>query len=106
MKNLKFTQLQKGNNAHLQLFESIFTEYDQEQREHGSSVSAHVTASELAHGMLNMQGPHDRHLELCYDGDNLIGFLYGKVDHEGHKGFIKPGFGYIMEFYVRPEYRR
>ncbi len=56
--------------------------------------------------MLNMQGSQDRHLELCYEGENLIGFLYGKVDHEGHKGFIKPEYGYIMEFYIKPEYRR
>ncbi len=53
-----------------------------------------------------MQGPHDRHLELCYDGDSLVGFWYGKVDHPEHKGFIKPGYGYIMEFYVIPAYRR
>jgi len=36
----------------------------------------------------------------------LIGFLYGKVDHEGHRGFIKPEYGYVMEFYVKPDYRR
>jgi ribosomal protein S18 acetylase RimI-like enzyme len=60
----------------------------------------------ITRGILNMQGPYDRHLELCYDGDNLIGFLYGKVDHEGHKGFIKPEHGYIMEFYVKPKFRR
>ena len=35
-----------------------------------------------------------------------IGFLYGKIDHEDHKGFIKPGYGYIMEFYVKPDHRR
>ena len=50
--------------------------------------------------------PADRHLELCYDNDTLIGFLYGKVDHEDHRSFIKPGYGYIMEFYVLPEHRR
>jgi hypothetical protein len=32
--------------------------------------------------------------------------LYGKIDHENHRGFIKPGFGYVMEFYVRPSHRR
>ncbi|MDR0288012.1 MAG: GNAT family N-acetyltransferase [Clostridiales bacterium] len=106
MRKLIFTQLKKDDMADLLQFESVFFDYDKEQREHGSSVPANVTAYELAQGMLNMQGPSDRHLELCYDGGQLTGFLYGKVDHEGHKGFIKPGFGYIMEFYVRPEYRR
>ena len=49
--------------------------------------------------MINIQGDADRHLELCYDGDSLIGFLYGKIDHPDHKGYIKAGYGYIMEFY-------
>ena len=56
--------------------------------------------------MISIQGDADRHLELCYDGDSLIGFLYGKIDHPNHKGFIKIGYGYIMEFYVLPEFRR
>lgn len=53
-----------------------------------------------------MQGPLDRHLELCYVGEKIVGFLYGKIDHEDHRGFIKPGYGYIMEFYVCPQHRR
>lgn len=56
--------------------------------------------------MINVQGDIDRHLELCYVENNLIGFLYGKIDHPEHKGYIKVGYGYIMEFYVLPEYRR
>lgn len=59
-----------------------------------------------ANSMINNQGDSDRHLELCCDGDLLIGFLYGKIDHSWHKGYIKDGYGYIMEFYVLPEYRR
>lgn len=56
--------------------------------------------------MINIQGDDDRHLELCYDGDTLIGFLYGKIDRPEHRGFIKVGYGYIMEFFVLPDYRR
>lgn len=59
-----------------------------------------------AESMINIQGEHDRHLKLCYDSNNLIGFLYGKIDHPDHKGYIKVGYGYIMEFYVLPEFRR
>ena len=33
-------------------------------------------------------------------------FLYGKIDHPDHKSYIKVGYGYIMEFYVLPEFRR
>lgn len=79
-----------------------FRELDRHQGRHTDpEFLRNVTRS-----ILSMQGPHDRHLELCYDGDSLVGFWYGKVDHPEHKGFIKPGYGYIMEFYVIPAYRR
>lgn len=31
-------------------------------------------------GCIDMQGPHDRHMELVFIGDEPIGFLYGKID--------------------------
>lgn len=55
---------------------------------------------------LQMQGDSDRHLEYCHDGEKLIGFLYGKIDHPEHHDFKKIGYGYIMEFFILPEYRR
>lgn len=106
MKELKFVQLQKDNEEHYKLFESLMIPYNKELDDHKGRETTKDFILKVTQGMLNMQGPHDRHLEFCYDGHNLIGFLYGKVDHEGHKGFIKPEFGYIMEFYVQPEFRR
>ncbi len=105
MKELKFIQLQKENEEHYKLFESLMIPYNKELDEHKNIVTPEDFVLKLTRGMLNMQGPYDRHLELFYDNENLIGFLYGKVDHEKHKGFIKPGYGYIMEFYVKPEFR-
>lgn len=107
MRNLSFVQLQKDNEEHYNLFESLMVPYNKELCEHRPEYPVtDENVLSITKGILNMQGPHDRHLELCYDGDILIGFLYGKVDHKGHKGFIKPEYGYIMEFYVKPEYRR
>ncbi len=62
--------------------------------------------SKWAYSMINIQGDNDRYLLLCYDGDNLIGFMYGKIDRPEHKGYIKVGYSYVMEFYVLPEFRR
>ena len=80
--------------------------YAKELDEHGDDPMPEGLLQKWIKSIISMQGPSDRHLELCYDGETLIGFLYGKIDHEDHKGFIKPGYGYIMEFYVKPEYRR
>ena len=108
MKNLKFVQVEKANQEHYELFLCLMMPYLAEIDSHwpdnpptGDAITAQYTR-----GMMNMQGPFDRHLELCFAEDALIGFHYYKVDHEGHRGFIKPGYGYIMEFYVKPKYRR
>ncbi|MDD4164618.1 MAG: GNAT family N-acetyltransferase [Eubacteriales bacterium] len=105
MKELKFIQLQKDNDEHCKLFENLMIPYMKELDEHKNRVTPEDFVFKFTHSILKMQGPYDRHLELCYDNEKLIGFLYGKVDREGHKGFIKPGFGYIMEFFILPKYR-
>jgi len=52
-----------------------------------------------------MQGDRDRHCEIAFAGREMIGFLIGKVDKPEHKGHKKVGYGYVMEFYVMPEFR-
>lgn len=99
MKKLKFLQLQKDNKEHYKLFESLMIPYNKELDEHYARVTSEDTILAMTRGMLNMQGASDRHLEVCYDGERVVGFLYCKVDHGGHKG-------YIMEFYVKPKFRR
>jgi GNAT superfamily N-acetyltransferase len=106
LKELKFIQLQKDNEEYYNLLAGLMIPYNKELDEHKGSRTPKDTLLKVIRSMLNLQGPQDRHLELCYEGEYLIGFLYVKVDHENHKGFIKPEYGYIMEFYVKPEYRR
>jgi len=106
MNKLIFVQLQKNDEEDYRQLKNLMIPYNRELDIHENRETAEDFILKITASMLNMLGPYDRHLELCYDGDHLVGFLYGKVDHEGHKGFIKPGFGYIMEFYVKPEFRR
>jgi GNAT superfamily N-acetyltransferase len=108
MLKMRFVQIEKNNEEHFELFKSLMVPYNSEQDSHRpyKEPLSTETIIEYTRGMMNMQGPFDRHLELCFDGEKLIGFYYAKVDHIGHKGFIKPEYGYIMEFYVLPEHRR
>ncbi|MBE6885194.1 MAG: GNAT family N-acetyltransferase [Ruminococcaceae bacterium] len=103
--NLKFTQLTADNTALCSLFEQLMRPYSDELDADTEPLPAGFL-SKWVNSIIAMQGPVDRHLELCYDEETLIGFLYGKIDHEDHRGFIKPGYGYIMEFFVLPEHRR
>jgi GNAT superfamily N-acetyltransferase len=107
MKQSTFVQIVKDNEEHYELFRDLMIPYNEEFAKHEPNYPINSeNVLEATRGMINMQGPHDRHLELVYDGNSLIGFHYCKVDHIGHKGFIKPEYGYIMEFYVKPEFRR
>lgn len=105
-KQIKYVQLSADNAENCKVFESLMYEYIDEMNEHSERPLPKEFQQKWINSIIAMQGPTDRHLELCYVGEMPIGFLYGKIDHEDHKGFIKPGYGYIMEFYVKPDHRR
>jgi predicted acetyltransferase len=105
-KQIQYIQLSVETTAHNAVFESLMYPYIAETNEHSPSPLPEAYHQKWIRSIIAMQGAADRHLELCYLGDTPIGFFYGKIDHEDHKGFIKPGYGYVMEFYIRPEYRR
>ena len=103
---IKYVRVFAQNQEVCTAFRALMTSYMEELDAHSDEPLPMELLPKWIDSIIAMQGPSDRHTELCYVGGNLIGFLYGKVDHEDHKGFIKPGYGYIMEFYVRPQYRR
>ena len=51
--------------------------------------------------ILRRQGELDRWLLLIKCGDDPIGFVHAKVDRDE-----RPGWGYILEFYIVPDRRR
>ena len=106
MKKLKFVQVDKENEHQYDQMVNLMISYNEELDSHQNRKTPYDIIQKVTQGMIKMQGPFDRHLELCYENDTLIGFFYCKVDHLGHKGFIKPEYGYIMEFYVIPSFRR
>ena len=105
-KQIKYVQVSADNAENCKVYKSLMYEYIDEMNEHSERPLPKEFQQKWVNSIIAMQGPTDRHLELCYVGEMPIGFLYGKIDHEDHKGFIKPGYGYIMEFYVRPDHRR
>ncbi len=103
---MKFTQLKQDDTGACAVFSELIPAYMKELDENAGRVHHPEWASKWAKSMIDMQGTLDRHLELCYADGNLVGFLYGKRDHTEHRGYVRPGWGYIMEFYILPEYRR
>ena len=111
MENLEFVQLTPNvaglSESNLcQIFRQLVRAYSKELDEHRNRVTPPEFIEKWIDSMIRMQGESTRHLELCYADGACIGFLYGKIDQEGDSGFIKPGYGYVMEFYVKPAYRK
>ncbi len=106
MNRLTFVQLYAEDKENCAIFKQLMWQYTKELDEHQNQITTIDFIEKWIKSIIQIQGDNDRHLELCYDDKMLIGFLYGKIDHPEHKGFIKVGYGYIMEFFVLPEHRR
>lgn len=103
MKKIKFIQINKENDKHFQQLLSMWIPYFKEV---GSTESDSMIIK-YARQRVNIQGNRkNMHFELCFDDSILIGFCFYAVDLGGIKGIIPPNLGYIMEFYVLPQYRR
>jgi len=105
MSELKFVTV-KNNRKHHKLLESIMLPYCRELDSNVGRETPEETLKEFIASIVSMSEDKDRFVELCYLGEHLIGFAYGKIDREEHRGYVRPGWGYVMEFYVKLEYRR
>ena len=104
MKELAFVPVTDDRR---QVFMRLMQDYAGELDAHVGRVTPPEVLEKWTYSIIaRAVAERDWHQELCYDGEDPIGFLYGKVDHPGDKGYVKPGYGYVMEFYVLPERRR
>ena len=105
MNELKFVTVKNKRKYH-KLLESIMLPYCHELDSNVGRETPEVTLKRFIASIVSISEDKDRFVELCYLGEDLIGFAYGKIDREGHRGYVRPGWGYVMEFYVKLEYRR
>lgn len=98
-------ELKRVTEDNAEIFHSLMADYARElDKNQGRNTDGEIL-KKWADSIIAKQG-EDRFLRLCILGDRAAGFVYGKVDREGDMGFIRPGYGYVMELYVIPEYRR
>ena len=105
MNELKFVTVKNKRKYH-KLLESIMLPYCQELDRNVGRETPEETLKKFIASIVDIAEDKDRFIELCYLGEYLIGFVYGKIDREEHRGYVRPDWGYVMEFYVNPEYRR
>ena len=104
---LTFVPLCAEDPASCAAFGRLMRLYAKELDEHQKRATPEPLIEKWTGSIIQaLRGDRGRHLELCCDGEALIGFFYGKIDRPGHKGYIKAGYGYIMVFFVVSEQRR
>ncbi len=102
MDNITFLSVTEENQGE---FHRLMLMYSRELDEHQDRSTDSEILNKWTDSMIAKQHDSGRCLKLCCAGGGVIGFLFGKIDSEQDKGFKKPGYGYVMEFYVLPEYR-
>lgn len=103
MNELEFNEVTREN---AEVFYHLMQGYSAEPDKHRNRTTDGQTLKKWADSILERQKEDGRILRLCCAEGCLIGFVYGKTDSSGDRGYKKPGYGCIMEFYVSPEYRR
>ena len=102
---MNYTMVDKDNSTHYELLEKLMFEYVAETDQHQSTATPQSIIPRITKSMIDKLD-ENRILLIVTNDDETVGFCYVKVDKEGDRGLIRPNWGYVMEFYVRPQYRR
>lgn len=94
-----------GNDAHREMLETMMVDYIRETDEHLGRETPTDIIAKITRSMIEKLN-QDRILQIVTEEDAPVGFFYAKIDREGDRGEIRSCWGYVMEFYVSPEYRR
>ena len=104
--SVRFVRPEADKQEEVAWLYELMEEYVGELDSHHNRQTPIEIVRKVTDSMLHMQSDPSRHLEIGVIDDVPIGFFYGKIDRPDHKGLIRPGWGYIMEFYIRPNGRR
>ena len=101
---LTFTHVTEENS---ELFHTLMAEYARELDENQNRSTDPVMLHRWTDSVISKaKGDAFCLLKLCYAEEQPVGFLLAKIDRPDDRGYIRAGHGYIIEFYVKPEYRR
>jgi len=109
LKNTKYVQIYKENQDLYNDILPLWLAYFNELRE-SKSDDEKPTEDETIHDLnrrINIQGRRpDMHFELFYYDNVSAGFANFAIDTGGISGLIEKGYGFVMEYYIAPKFRR
>ena len=103
MSRLTYTAVTAENSA---VFHKLMQMYARELDEHQHRNTDPQQLRRWTDRIIEKQFCASLCLKLCYNNGKALGFFYGRIDQPEDSGYKRVGWGYIMEFYVLPEYRR
>lgn len=107
MKELKFVQLKKGNEQQFELAQSVWMPFIREVNEHDGEQEDNEQIIDGLKKCIGIQGTRrDMHFEMVIVDGEVIGIAMFAIDIGTVYGLLEPGYGTIMGFYIKPEYRR
>jgi len=104
--DINYIPLDQNNPEQFAIFCELLTEYDAEIDHKPLAEQNKERIKRIAMYIFKSAEREDSWLELLYVKSNLIGFLFYEVDDGSYGAPETLGYGFIREFYIRPEYRR
>ena len=107
MKNLRYVQIEKGNEAHYEMASKLWIPFIKEVNEHdGINQSEEQIAYGLKKRISIQGGRKDMHFEIAFLNEEPLGIAMFAIDLGTVYGLLEKGYGTIMGFYIHPKYRR
>lgn len=102
---MKYIVINKTNFSYCVMLNELMLEYISETDLHSGTSTPKEIIPKIIKSMIE-KIDENRFLQIVLVDGEPAGFCYAKIDRMGDKGDIRPGWGYIMEFFVRKPHRR
>lgn len=104
-KQIKYVQLSADNAENCKVFESLMYEYINEMNEHSERPLPKEFHQKWINSIIAMQGPSDRHLELCYVKEIPIGIWMNRLGERNnfvvyHRGVVGDYTERVIEIWI------
>jgi GNAT superfamily N-acetyltransferase len=104
--DINFIPLNQNNSEQFAVFCELLTEYDAEIDEKPLDTQDQERIKRIAKYIIKCADRENSWVELLYAQNKSIGFMFYEIDDGSYGAPETLGYGFIREFYIRPEYRK
>lgn len=102
-----FIQLEKDNEEHFEMASKLWVPFIREVHEHEGRYESEEQIMDGLKKRISIQGSRkDMHFEIAVVDGEPFGIAMFAIDLGTVYGLLEKGYGTIMGFYIRPDFRR